>query len=140
MKRNSLLTEAEAHCREHGHRFTDPRRTVLEIILRAGQPVGAYDIIAAMPDDAKPPTVYRALEFWEREGFIHRISSLNVYAACHAGHRHAGSQYLVCDDCGRVEEIHMCRLPGPLQAKIDEAGFVPARWNMELHGMCRNCR
>jgi len=136
----SLLLEAETYCKTHGHRFTDPRRKVLEIIFCAGKPVGAYDIISAMPGEAKPPTVYRALEFWQQEGFVHRINSLNVYTVCHAGHRHEGSQYMVCDGCGQVEEVHLCRLPHPLQEKVNETGFQLSRWNTELHGICQNCQ
>jgi Fur family zinc uptake transcriptional regulator len=135
-----ILTEAEKHCKDYGHRFTDPRCRVLEIIARTGKPVGAYDIISAMPTGTNPPTVYRALEFWEQQGFVHRISSLNLYAACHAEHRHEGSQYMVCGDCGRIEEVHLCHLPGTMQRKIDETGFKLARWNTELHGSCRDCQ
>lgn len=138
--RSSLLQMAEAHCATGGHRLTDPRRHVLEIIAAAKKPIGAYDIIAAMPGGAKPPTVYRALEFWEREGFIHGISSLNVYTVCDVNHRHAGSQFMVCDSCGDVQEVHLCHLPGPLQARVEQTGFALSRWNTELHGMCRSCQ
>lgn len=134
-----LLEAAEKHCEAMGHRLTAPRRAVLEILSRLKKPAGAYDIIAAMPKGTKPPTVYRALEFWQREGFVHCISSLNVYAVCHAGHRHEGSQFMVCDSCGAIEEAHVCRLPETLQAAISRTGFTLSRWNTELHGTCARC-
>lgn len=136
----AILKDAEKHCAAHGHRFTDPRRQVLKIVAQAHKPLGAYDIIAAMPEGAKPPTVYRALEFWQQEGFIHRIDSLNVYTTCHAGHRHDGSQFMVCDTCGEAREIHLCALPRPLQEGLEKAGFLLSRWSAELHGTCRSCR
>ena len=136
---HTTMTAADKHCAENGHRLTDPRKAVLEILLRLKKPAGAYDIIAAMPKGTKPPTVYRALEFWEREGFVHVISSLNVYAVCHAGHRHEGSQFMVCDDCGTVEEAHLCHLPDALKTAVNKTGFKLARWNTELHGTCARC-
>lgn len=134
-----LMAEAESFCIQHGQRFTAPRRAVLDVILAHGQPIGAYDIIRKMPAGTKPPTVYRALDFWEDHGFVHRISSLNLYAACHAGHRHPGSQYMVCQSCGHIAEIHLCHLPEPLQEKVKAAGFSITRWNTELHGLCADC-
>lgn len=136
----TVLKNAEEHCAAHGHRFTEPRRNVLKIIAGAKKPLGAYEIIAAMPGDTKPPTVYRALEFWQAEGFIHRIDSLNAYASCHAGHRHAGAQFMVCDSCGKAQEIHLCSLPKPLQEGMAKSGFKLSRWNAELHGLCKGCR
>ena len=52
-------------------RLTNSRRRVLELLLEAGVPLKAYDLIATYSGDgeaAKPPTVYRALEFLERVG------------------------------------------------------------------------
>lgn len=137
MKHN--LQHAEEYCARHGHRLTAPRRAVLEIITRSPKPIGAYDIIAAMPDGTKPPTVYRALEFWEAEAFVHRIGSLGLYTGCHAEHGHNGAQFMVCDDCGNATEVHLCDLPAPLQKLIEKNDFKLARWNLELHGTCSNC-
>ena len=135
----NIIKQAEAHCAQHNHRLTEPRRSVLSVVAAAKKPLGAYDIIAAMPDGTKPPTVYRALEFWEKEGFIHRIGSIGLYAACHAGHRHNGAQFMVCDDCGDVEEAHLCELPAPIKNMMAERQFSTKRWNLELHGTCRAC-
>src|SRR3712207_2413718 len=79
------LAEAESRCTSAEERLTGPRKRVLELLLTAGAPVKAYDLIAAygaQGEAAKPPTVYRALEFLERLGFAHRLESLNAYVAC----------------------------------------------------------
>ena len=75
------LAAAEVRCGAADQRLTAPRRRVLELLLQAGQPVKAYDLIASFAIDgppAKPPTVYRALDFLEKQGFAHRIESLNA--------------------------------------------------------------
>ena len=75
------LATAEARCVDQGERMTAPRRRVLELLLQAGEPVKAYDLIARYGADgvaAKPPTVYRALEFLEKTGMAHRIASISA--------------------------------------------------------------
>ena len=75
------LTEAlESFCKDHGARFTPPRRITLEIIANNKRPIGAYDVIEEMgriTDKPKPTTVYRALEFLQAHGFIHKIDGQN---------------------------------------------------------------
>jgi Fur family zinc uptake transcriptional regulator len=137
-----LLTEATAYCKERGIRFTEPRQFVLEIIANAKKPLGAYDILEKLSqkiDDPKPPTAYRAIEFLSEHGFIHRIESLNAYVTCHSDHRHQGSQFMICDLCGMVEETHLCHLPDQLVQKTKDAKFHMKRWNIELHGSCDKC-
>ena len=138
----ALLKQVEDYCAENGIRFTEPRRLVLEIILAATKPLGAYDILAELAkkiDNPKPPTAYRAIEFLTEHGFVHRIESLNAYVTCHSDHRHQGSQFMICDSCGEVTETHLCHLPPPLEAKTQEAGFHLSRWNVEIHGTCAAC-
>ena len=94
------LTRAEQRCEAAEQRLTPPRRRVLELLLEAGQPVKAYDLIAAYGSDgapAKPPTVYRALEFLSGQGFAHRIESLNAYVACRRGEEGHAAAFLICD-------------------------------------------
>ncbi len=138
----ALLDEVTAYCEENDARFTEPRRLVLSIIAESKQPVGAYDImekLGAYLDKPKPPTVYRALEFLQSAGFVHKIESLNAFVSCHAGHHHDGSQFMVCDECGHVEEVHLCDLPPPFQKKMTQSGFTMRHWNIELHGACAAC-
>lgn len=138
----SVITKAENYCETGGHRFTDPRRMVLEIIASAEKPIGAYDILAKLAerlDNPKPPTAYRAIEFLTDHHFIHRIESLNAYMLCQSDHHHDGSQFMICDDCGTVTEAHLCHLPEPLAAKTRASGFRLSSWNVELHGTCSSC-
>lgn len=137
-----LVKQVESTCRAAGIRFTPPRQHVLEIIAGAKKPIGAYDILEALGqymDAPKPPTAYRAIEFLMEQGVIHRIESLNAYVLCGTDHKHNGSQFLVCDSCGTVVEAHICDVPDDLARRAREEGFSLARWDAELHGLCRNC-
>jgi Fur family zinc uptake transcriptional regulator len=140
------LAAAEALCVRREQRLTAPRRRVLELLLEAGQPVKAYDLMAAYDDrsPAKPPTVYRALEFLEREGFAHRIESLNAFVACDhpaetgEGKVHAAA-FLICDCCGKAQEIEP-RLGDPVSEQARAAGYEIHAVTVEAHGLCQSCR
>lgn len=141
----SAVAVIEARCIEDGERMTAPRRRVLELLLTAGEPVKAYDLIARFGQDgqaAKPPTVYRALEFLERQGVVHRIASISAYVACTAetteGQTHAAA-FLICDCCGAAEEV--APVGGDAFARLAEAaGYAIERTTIEGHGRCAACR
>lgn len=137
-----IIRKASDYCEQKKHRLTEPRRQVLRIIASSAEPLGAYEILDKLGQvikNPKPPTVYRAIEFWQEHGFIHRIESLNAYVACEAGHQHQGSQFMICDDCGTVIETHLCELPQSLKDNTVKNTFRPSRWNLEIHGVCAKC-
>lgn len=141
-KEKAAVKALQAYGQEHGHRITEPRQYVLSIIAASKQPMTAYDVLdelAKKLDKPKPPTAYRALEFLMQHGFIHRIESLNAYVACAEDHKHRGSQFMICDECGNVEEIHLCHVPEGLSKQASGKGFTLSHWNAELHGKCGDC-
>ena len=136
---NAALADADARCATAEERLTGPRRRVLELLLGAGQPVKAYDLIAAYGEGgAKPPTVYRALEFLERLGFAHRLESLNAYVACRREPGHAAA-FLICDCCGATAEFEPGVAPAVEQAGAAR-GYEVRTLTLEARGLCSACR
>lgn len=134
------LGAAEARCSSVQQRLTPPRRRVLEMLLKADAPLKAYDLIAGYGDQgepAKPPTVYRALEFLERLGFAHRIESLNAYIACRLEGGHAAA-FLICDCCGEAEEFAPDFAAQLAAARA--AGYAVRSVTLEARGLCAACR
>ena len=114
---------------------------MLELLLAAGEPVKAYDLIAAYGVDgeaAKPPTVYRALEFLERQGLAHRIASISAYVACQSGAGAHAAAFLICDCCGATEEVTPGAADGLTRAAA-AAGYRIERTTIEAHGRCPGC-
>jgi Fur family zinc uptake transcriptional regulator len=135
------LKAAEDRCAEAEQKLTPPRRRVLELLLEAGQPVKAYDLIAAFSPGgapAKPPTVYRALDFLEKQGFAHRIESLNAYMACRQGPEAHAAAFLICDCCGATAEVEPVGAER-LKAVARDAGFTMNVVTVEAHGLCAAC-
>ncbi len=142
-QKKDVVKTAKDYCAAENLRWTPPREMVLDILAQTDKPMGAYDIIDAMAehrDRPKPPTAYRAIDFWCEHGFLHKIDSLNAYILCHAEHRHHGSQFLICTSCGGVTEAHICHLPKSMQEKADNTGFKTENWTMEIRGLCEACQ
>jgi Fur family transcriptional regulator, zinc uptake regulator len=134
------LGAAEDRCTVTQERLTAPRRRVLELLLSADAPLKAYDLIAAFGEQgepAKPPTVYRALEFLERLGFAHRIESLNAYVPCRIAGGHVAA-FLICDCCGEAAEFQPDL--GPSLAAAQATGYTVRGITLEARGLCAACQ
>lgn len=138
----TALGEAEARCAVSQERLTPPRRRVLELLLEADAPLKAYDLIASYGEagePAKPPTVYRALDFLERLGFAHRIESLNAYVPCRlAGDQHRAA-FLICDCCGEAAEFQPDLTPQVAEMAAG-TGYEVRAVTLEARGLCAGCR
>ena len=136
------LARAEAVCRERGVRLTPLRRRVLELVWGSHRAVKAYDLLAALGDaagTAKPPTVYRALEFLMAQGLVHRIDSLNAFVGCPQPNRRHSAQFLICGDCGEVSEMNAASIDRAVADQAEVSGFALSRTIIEVHGTCPRC-
>jgi Fur family zinc uptake transcriptional regulator len=142
-----LLDRAAAQCAARGVRLTELRREVLELILAAPAPTGAYELLdrlRAKRGGAAPPTVYRALEFLQEQGLVHKIERLAAFVGCVDGHAHGpdhahSAQFLICRQCGHVIEMEDPALTGALAEAAARAGFTVARATVEAEGLCADC-
>lgn len=131
------LENARAVCEANGERFTKLRAHIFELILEEEGPVKAYDILEKLKPEKgspKPPTVYRALEFFQRLGLIHRVEALNAYIPCDHVHDGHAAEFFICENCSSVEERHA-------HDHVDclPDGFVIARSVIEHYGRCGKC-
>jgi Fur family zinc uptake transcriptional regulator len=134
------LATAERICRERGVRLTETRRRVLELILEAGQPIGAYGLLGRLSGQPMPTTVYRAIDFLLGQKFIHRIESLNAFVAClDSDHPHE-SQFVICSDCGLTEELHDDAIVASIRRHGRSLGFKIDTQVVEVRGICAACQ
>ena len=138
---DAFLAEAEDLVAAKGQKLTPIRRKVLHLLLESEEPAKAYDLLANLDGEgaAKPPTVYRALDFLQEMGLAHKIESLNAYVACgHANHEHS-AVFLICQACGAAEELHATETSEALSKETSSAGFVIQNAVIEARGTCRKC-
>jgi Fur family zinc uptake transcriptional regulator len=138
-----FLQQAEGLCQKRNQRFTDLRKQVLSLVCQSEQPVGAYALLDMMKDagrSAAPPTVYRALDFLQEQGFVHRLASNNTYLACaHPQHQHE-AVFLVCHRCGYTRELHTSGIYNAVAAMAEKVGFSVEHASVEVTGLCASCQ
>ncbi|HMK88509.1 MAG TPA: Fur family transcriptional regulator [Methylocystis sp.] len=124
--------------------LTPARRRALEILTRAKKPVGAYEMIELMCDDAgkrpAPISVYRALAYLLEHGLAHRLASQNAFVVC--DHEHGAREpvvFLICDACHEVREATSPALARELAALAGHEDFSPGASVVEIAGRCKRC-
>ncbi len=139
---NPLLQRAIEICSHKKLRFTAIRQRVFLLVLEQQGAVSAYDLLAQLKvydSSAKPPTIYRALEFLLENHFIHRIESLNAYLKCeHFGCEHP-MQLLICDKCKQVIELSDPVIDNAFSDQAQLSRFKITNKVLEVHGICHNC-
>lgn len=136
------LIRAEQVCVKRDCRLTPIRRKVLELIWKCHKPIKAYDILAKLSSEdfiEKPPTVYRALDFLQKNQLIHRIESMNAYIGCNIEHHSSDSKFFICDECNEVEELFETQINNSIIAASKKQGFIQHLVNVEIHGICAQC-
>jgi len=138
----TALQRAETLCRNRGARLTPQRRRGRALGGDSPGPIGAYAILDLMANGAARPapiTVYRALDFLQAHGLIHRVASRNAFVGCAEPGSGHGSRFLICRGCRAVAEIHDTRLDRAIARAAADGGFRLEECRLELEGWCQHC-
>lgn len=141
-KTNQLLSRAEILCQHRGVRLTPARREVFALMSKHEGAIGAYDLLEQLKQvvpNAKPPTIYRALDFLQSQGFVHKISSSNSYVLCSHFEKQHPVQMLICRQCGSVQEIHSEGVHEQFLNQANAQGFEVQQQTVEALGICAQC-
>ncbi len=124
-------------------KLTSLRKEVLYILWQAKKPLKAYEILddlLKIKQHAKPPTVYRALEYFVVNGAVHKIESIQSYTLCGEPEKHLSSEVLmVCNDCHHVIEIYDPALRSVVVKLSHTHHFKLYQDAIELKGVCQQC-
>ncbi|MDC0612363.1 zinc uptake transcriptional repressor Zur [Vibrio sp.] len=139
----NLTKQIEEICTARGVRLTSQRKRVFELICSSQKASSAYELLEDLKQSepqAKPPTVYRALDFLLEQGFIHRVESTNSFISCCScnAHKHY-SHLLICDKCSDVIELQDDNLVASLESNAEKHGFKIVNHVIESHGICKTC-
>ncbi|GAB2931800.1 zinc uptake transcriptional repressor Zur [Hafnia psychrotolerans] len=141
---DQLLAQAEKLCVQRNVRLTPQRQEVLRLMTQQPGAISAYDLLDLLrvsEPQAKPPTVYRALDFLLEQGFIHRVESANSYVLClHFEEPSHTSALFICDRCGLVTEKTTDGIEERLAKLAADSGFELRHSVVEAHGMCGECK
>lgn len=130
----------------HDARLSAAQRCVYALLSQDGGPLSAYDLLDRMAEGrgasrrVYPQTVYRALARLCERGLVHRVESLNAYLLCRTPARKHRGIHLLCDRCGRAEELVDADISAALDAAAASRRFLPEHQIVEIHGLCAACR
>ncbi|MFK8017463.1 MAG: Fur family transcriptional regulator [Gammaproteobacteria bacterium] len=135
--------KAEARCAERDARLTPARMAAFAELVASDQPLSAYELVALLEkrEDRKiaPLTVYRHLDFLMSMGLVHKLESKQSFLPCAIGEHSHDSQYLVCSECGKTDELGSDNVAKLLSEIAAERAFTPSSAVVELTGHCSDC-
>jgi len=131
-----------AQLRGRGLRRTRALELVIEELVRRGKPCTLADVAnsPAVKIQCDPATVYRLVMKLEEHGLVRRLG-LHVRSAYFLpvipGQHH---DYLVCTECGRIEEIDMACPVHELERDLEKkSGYQRIYHELEFFGICPRC-
>lgn len=127
--------------REAGLRITAPRRAICQVLAEHHDehltPAELHRRSEKLSGGRiAPSTVYRTIETLETVGRLHHVHLGHGPAVLHLSD-HAEHQHLVCEVCGRTEDIPLAELSVLIEHLEDKYGFEAGGVHFALVGRCR---
>jgi len=139
------MADAKAICRAKKARLTTLRELVLELIWQNHEPLGAYQLMDMLREryegNVAPPTVYRALEFLQEYGLVHRLSTINAYIGCsQSQQRDHQPSFFICKECKKAMEVNTPRVTQAIREIASARQFSASKGGaVEVIGLCNSC-
>ncbi len=125
--------------REAGQSVTKPRRAVFETLSHTDEPLKNGEIAKRTPQVDRA-SVYRTLELFATLGIttttIRGWTPFTELAEPFRPHHH----HMICEQCGRVEEIASDTLEDVLTLIASRHEFTLKSHTVELSGVCKTCQ
>ena len=129
---------------DDGQRYTSGRRKLVEVLVGAGRPLTAAEVL--IEGDLAQSSAYRNLAVLESCGVVHRVAGSDEFARFELAedltdHHH---HHLICTSCGSVADFTapdgLERSLETLMAEVAEtAGFQADHHRLDLFGRCSAC-
>lgn len=121
-----------------GYSLTKPRKAVFATLEQANEPLKTGEIVKKTHSIDRA-SVYRTLELFATLGItattIRGWTPFTELADPFKPHHH----HLICEKCGRVEEIESETLEDMLGLIAQRHHFVLKNHTVELNGICHRC-
>ncbi len=138
------ITDAGPVLQQADLRPTRQRTAILEALGRSAQPVTAQALHAQLNRGRRSgtgpglATVYRTLQALAEAGLARTFPAGEgelSYKLCAPEHHH----HLICERCGRVEEIPSCEMEGWASTIARKRGFRVTSHQADIYGLCADC-
>ena len=125
-----------------GYKVTKPRKWVLQALEEASKPLSPYemqDVLQKQGKHLNHVTIYRILELFCRLNLAHRISSSGGFVKCGLGKKEACHRFMVCRQCGAIQEFADEDLCHEESKFAQNLGFHTEYHLSESSGVCSDC-
>lgn len=129
--------------RQESRKVTGPRRAILRVMGKKGQPLTNKEIFQSLPKgNCDLATVYRSVQMLERLGMVKRFhfgdgaARYALIEAEHGTHCH----HLVCTQCTRIVEIGECIVRELEERVVSRSKFKAVTHRLEFFGVCPDCQ
>lgn len=125
---------------QRGQRVTPQRLVINRALRELDRHVTAEEVLASVADrlpNVSLPTVYSTLELFEDLGLVHRIGVSQ--GALLYDPRPEPHDHMVCDNCGKVEDINAGVELERALARARRGGFTARRAEVRINGLCADC-
>ena len=139
----------EAHIaqaiRASGRRLTIQRAQILEALHRLPGHCTAEQICTAVCEDNRHAemavsTVYRALDTLAEMGIVAAFAGTGGVTTYEWATADAPHHHLLCEGCGRAEEVALASLGALADEARSDHGFAVDLRHMAIRGLCARCQ
>lgn len=137
------LSQRALRLREHGHKLTHARLTVLDVLEASGGHLTSMELmekVSAIDRSIGRASVFRALDLFTRLSLVRPTyidSSVSpTYVLLPGGHHH----HVICTVCGRVTEFEECDLHDLARALEQRLGVHIHGHLLEFYAVCDACQ
>lgn len=126
--------------KKNGSSLTKARRIVFDLLLDQ-EPQSMQVLARRALGKVDRATVYRSVELFERLGIAHRLNIGWKYkielSDVFTKHHH----HFYCTGCGNTFDLPQnAMLETMIDSLCNRAGFSPRGHQLEIYGLCENCR
>lgn len=138
------LDELLQRLKEKGCRMTPQRSTIIHILNKHQHELVSVELLLNEAKVENPninaTTIYRNLELLDELNLVFTQNSKDgskLYKlVCHTVHHH----HIICTKCGKILPIDYCPIAPQLEELLAEQGFTLEEHQLELYGICRQCK
>jgi Fur family ferric uptake transcriptional regulator len=99
-----------------------------------------YDLVKKREPLVGRVTVYRTLEHLVESGMVEELSIAKGVATYEHTAGHAHHDHLICNRCGKVQELRSAKLEQLKEKEARAAGWEPQSHLLKIRGLCPDCR
>ncbi len=148
MKENSsiesLITKLRGRVREQNLKNTSQREVIMRAMFKHKGHFTPEEILsfAQKEENGKNigiATVYRALNFFEQDGFVVSIS-FGAEGKRYELNTKEHHDHMICDECDKIIEFESDEIEKLQEVEAAKKGFLIKYHAMQLHGICKECQ